>query len=829
MKFRHLLLVVVLVASLAAAEAGHRLRSRKESRSSRGSPHHRSKRTLGNIINWKLNLLQQIFGGITGLFGGGGGNKKRPRPGYGAPGRRPNRPNRPRPGGPRPGYGPPQRPQRPQRPSYGGGRPQSNGGGSFGPSNAIYMLPAPNLATAAPQTIGGAGRPQSPPAAQDGYGAPQGPVIAAAAPVQNTDSYGAPAADPIVQDGYGAPAAAPISSQNPVDSYGAPQSPALAAAPAPAQNTDSYGAPAASPIEAVPYNPQWTPISAPGGLGRAPARRPITTSTAEQYGAPQPITDIDLPEQPSVVAVPDTKSQVDVYGSPLAPVGTSAPVPAAVLQADAPTSFDAAPFFIPSDDYDEYDASDIPPDQARQQQDDDLDTYGAPPAPVVEAVAPAVVVAADEYDDYDPSDIPPDQAKPDEDLDTYGAPEAGGEDAEGGSGEAAGEVDLRSGKKLDVEEVDDVSNAIDAVEEVSLVPQQPATEVPILFTTRATDDVEETKLPKFVSLDEFIKLQNRGEEISSVTDIAITPTLAPLIVDITGKTGPDEDITEIVEVLERDREQRLIPEDVRLDDPLNIIPDDYYNYEDEDVAVVEEERAEERPVFSDLRSEVQFTTGSADPVPTTYSPPIDTLNLGTTGAANLLLPEHDYALEEDLEELEEAVNEIDDDYYSDDEEDRGGDGEEFDVVLNNVNFPIIIEETNTERVNDPVILLVGTPEEKDGVATTTRRQQAPTTRRPRPPPTTRPSSVILDDTSFTFTPLETTQVTTELPLFDTQPPEKEQVKRRAKSRSSLADRYNNWFGRPNDWSHRIQRLQGARIRFKNGNEFGRAARRNGGN
>ena len=153
MKFRRfLVLVVVLVATLAAAEAGHRLRSRsrKDGSSLRG-PHHRSKRTLGNIINWKLNLLQQIFGGITGLFGGG---KKKPRPGYGAPGRRPNRPNRPRPGGPRPGYGPPKgRPQRPQRPSYGGGggRPQSNGGGSFGPSNAIYMLPAPNLATAAPQ------------------------------------------------------------------------------------------------------------------------------------------------------------------------------------------------------------------------------------------------------------------------------------------------------------------------------------------------------------------------------------------------------------------------------------------------------------------------------------------------------------------------------------------------------------------------------------------------------------------------------------------------------------------------------------------------------
>ena len=72
---------------------------------------------------------------LKGLFGGNKGPAP-PRPSYGAP---------------RPGYGAPNRPARPQgppRPNYGGGGQAS--GGSFGPSNAIKMLPAPNLATARP-------------------------------------------------------------------------------------------------------------------------------------------------------------------------------------------------------------------------------------------------------------------------------------------------------------------------------------------------------------------------------------------------------------------------------------------------------------------------------------------------------------------------------------------------------------------------------------------------------------------------------------------------------------------------------------------------------
>ena len=99
---------------------------------------------------------------LKGLFGKGGGKGKGQgnRPSYGAP--------KPSYGAPKPSYGAPAAPQGPPRPNYGGapaapqGPPRPNyggnnggghnGGGSsqFGPSNAIKMLPAPNLATGRP-------------------------------------------------------------------------------------------------------------------------------------------------------------------------------------------------------------------------------------------------------------------------------------------------------------------------------------------------------------------------------------------------------------------------------------------------------------------------------------------------------------------------------------------------------------------------------------------------------------------------------------------------------------------------------------------------------
>ena len=142
MKLKCSLLVIILLISVSQLDA------RQRQKGGKNVSHHRSKRTIGDIINWKLNLIQSILGGIGGLFGGG---KKQPRPSYGPP--RPQRPsyNGPRPSGGqrppsynnRPGQGPraPARPQPPPRPNA---QPQ------FGPSNAIKMLPAPNLATGRP-------------------------------------------------------------------------------------------------------------------------------------------------------------------------------------------------------------------------------------------------------------------------------------------------------------------------------------------------------------------------------------------------------------------------------------------------------------------------------------------------------------------------------------------------------------------------------------------------------------------------------------------------------------------------------------------------------
>ena len=157
MKFKCSLLVLVLIVSICQIDARHKQKGGKS------NLHHRSKRTIGDIINWKLNLIQSILGGIGGLFGGG---KKEPsRPSYGPPRPRPSY-NGPRPGGnsQRPpsynnrpqggGQRPPSynnRPQGGQRPpSRPQGPPRQNSNPQFGPSNAIKMLPAPNLATGRP-------------------------------------------------------------------------------------------------------------------------------------------------------------------------------------------------------------------------------------------------------------------------------------------------------------------------------------------------------------------------------------------------------------------------------------------------------------------------------------------------------------------------------------------------------------------------------------------------------------------------------------------------------------------------------------------------------
>ena len=94
----------------------------------------------------KFNLPRIPLKGLFGKGNSGGGS----RPTYGAP--------KPSYGAPKPSYGGGAAPVGPPRPSYGGNNNNGgsgynnggNGGGSFGPSNAIKMLEAPNLATGRP-------------------------------------------------------------------------------------------------------------------------------------------------------------------------------------------------------------------------------------------------------------------------------------------------------------------------------------------------------------------------------------------------------------------------------------------------------------------------------------------------------------------------------------------------------------------------------------------------------------------------------------------------------------------------------------------------------
>jgi hypothetical protein len=63
---------------------------------------------------------------------------------------------------------------------------------------------------------------------------------------------------------------------------------------------------------------------------------------------------------------------------------------------------------------------------------------------------------------------------------------------------------------------------------------------------------------------------------------------------------------------------------------------------------------------------------------------------------------------------------------------------------------------------------------------------------------------------------------THIPLFSEEELEEKKTAKRntrknKKKKNGLKDRYNNWFGTRNDWSKRIQRVQG-RIRYKNANK-----------
>ena len=186
--------------------------------------------------------------------------------------------------------------------------------------SVFRMIPAPNLATGKPPTSGGVAQP-----AQDSYGSPQGPVIAPQAPRVIASSAGSE---------YGSPVA-PTSSSNPfISSSAPPLSVYTSQATFPSQSSGSIivgTGKAQAPSSDVNIINVGNSAVAPSG-----------SSNPDSYGSPVgpgPITDIDLPSvipdaiQPGVE--PRTEGVVepkDIYGSPVAPVGTSAPVPQDVLK-----------------------------------------------------------------------------------------------------------------------------------------------------------------------------------------------------------------------------------------------------------------------------------------------------------------------------------------------------------------------------------------------------------------------------------------------------------------------------------------------------------------
>ena len=326
----------------------------------------------GNIDSYGSPQAQVVGGGN---IGGGVRNPGQ----YGSP---------PAPLGGRgqPNYGAaPQQFRRPQQPgpsiqlSVGAPFPRApisnNGPTSASLADSVFrMIPAPNLATGRPPTAVRNNAQGN----QDSYGSPQGPVIVGGGGVQvggvivggvqASDSYGSPqgsviggglkqASSSSVGNSYGSPVA-PTSSSNPFIGASAPPlsvytsqatlpvqpsgniiiGTGKAQAPSGDANIITIGSSAVAPAGSYgsPTVPQV--IDQQQGSGVLPG------TDSDSYSSPvgpvvSPITDIDLPAVIPEAIVPGVEPRVqpavspkDVYGSPVAPVGTSAPVPQNVLQ-----------------------------------------------------------------------------------------------------------------------------------------------------------------------------------------------------------------------------------------------------------------------------------------------------------------------------------------------------------------------------------------------------------------------------------------------------------------------------------------------------------------
>jgi hypothetical protein len=183
-----------------------------------------------------------------------------------------------------------QRAPAPQQGQYGGQGQQAPRrpalSQEFGPASVFYDIPAPNLATEAPQgapnNYAGASQQQqqqlTPNSAPDSYGSPQAATLNSA-----PDSYGSPQAPTLnsAPDSYGSPQAPTLNSAP--DSYGSPQAPTLNSAP------DGYGSPQAPTLNSAPdgYGSPQAPTvnSAPNSYGSPQA--PTVNSAPNSYGSPQ--------------------------------------------------------------------------------------------------------------------------------------------------------------------------------------------------------------------------------------------------------------------------------------------------------------------------------------------------------------------------------------------------------------------------------------------------------------------------------------------------------------------------------------------------------------
>ena len=215
--------------------------------------------------------------------------------------------------------------------------------------SVFRMIPAPNLATGRPPTAA-RGNAQG---NVDSYDSPQGPVIGGGGTKQASDSYGSPQGSVI---GGGSVIVAPTSSSNPFIGSSAPPlsvytsqatlpvqpsgsiiiGTGKAQAPSGDANIITIGSSAVAP--AGSYGSPTVPQGSDQGSGVLPG------TDSDSYASPvgpvvSPITDIDLPAVIPGAIVPGVEPRVepavapkDVYGSPVAPVGTSAPVPQDVLK-----------------------------------------------------------------------------------------------------------------------------------------------------------------------------------------------------------------------------------------------------------------------------------------------------------------------------------------------------------------------------------------------------------------------------------------------------------------------------------------------------------------